>query len=201
MAASKGKTRKEQAVETKNKIYNAAIELLDSGGFENMTIQCISRKAHVSVGSFYHYFNSKLDILTEVFLRADEYFRIEVLPNLKGKDTFDQILFFFRHYALFNISTSLEHARAIYNPKITTFGDKKRLMWVLLENIVSEGQEKGFLTTKESAEDLAEFLFTLARGVTFDWCIHEGQYDLEKKLVNYIRKVLPVLAKIKENKV
>lgn len=198
MAVLNGKTRKEQAVETKNRIYNAAIDLLDSGGFENMTIQAISRKAHVSVGSFYHYFNSKLDILAEVFYRADEYFKTKVLPELQGKDAFEQILFFFRHYALFNISTSVEHARAIYNPKITTFRDKKRLMWVLLENIVTEGQEKGLLTTTESGEDLAEFLFTLARGVTFDWSMHEGDYDLEEKLVKYIKKVLPILKKVNE---
>ena len=62
-------TRKEQAEETRNRIYTSAIELMEENGFGNFTIEDISRRAGVSVGAFYHYFDSKNDILAEIFYR------------------------------------------------------------------------------------------------------------------------------------
>ena len=41
--------RKERAIVTKNRIYNAAIEIMDRKGFEKLTIADISKKAGVSV--------------------------------------------------------------------------------------------------------------------------------------------------------
>src|SRR5512146_3299116 len=49
-----GNSRQEKAHETKNRIYTAAIELMDRKGFENVTVADISKKAGVSVGAFYH---------------------------------------------------------------------------------------------------------------------------------------------------
>ena len=71
--------RQEKAIETKNRIYNAAINLMDRKGFEKITITDISKKAGVSVGAFYHYFKSKNDILAEIFRKADEYFSTQVV--------------------------------------------------------------------------------------------------------------------------
>jgi len=193
MAASKGKTRKEQAEETKNRIYNAAIELLDSRGFENLTIQCISRKANVSVGSFYHYFNSKLDILSEIFHRGDTYFIEVVKPGLEGKDTVNQILHFFDNYAIFNQKLTVEHAKAIYNPRIKLFTNTNRAMFTILEEIIEEGQKKGVIKNDETPRELAIFLYILCRGITFDWSLHDGQYDLLNKIDTYIKKVLPTI--------
>ena len=54
--AKKPTRRQEKALETKNRIYTAAINLMDRKGFENITIIDISKEAGVSVGAFYHYF-------------------------------------------------------------------------------------------------------------------------------------------------
>ena len=50
------KKRKQQALETKQKIFQATMELIDENGVENVQIEDISRKANVSVGLFYKYF-------------------------------------------------------------------------------------------------------------------------------------------------
>ena len=61
MAKQANTKRQEQARETKNRIYNSAIELMEKEGFDNITIADIREKAGVSVGAFYHYFASKND--------------------------------------------------------------------------------------------------------------------------------------------
>jgi TetR/AcrR family transcriptional regulator, fatty acid metabolism regulator protein len=66
--------RQEQALETKERIYSAAIDLMDREGFENITIADISKKAGVSVGAFYHYFTSKNDIQQRYFTKQTNTF-------------------------------------------------------------------------------------------------------------------------------
>ena len=49
-------SRDEQRIETRKRIYDAAIELFLEKGFETVTIEDIRKKAKVSVGAFYHHF-------------------------------------------------------------------------------------------------------------------------------------------------
>ncbi|MEL7571009.1 MAG: TetR/AcrR family transcriptional regulator, partial [Eubacteriaceae bacterium] len=67
-------SRQAQAIKTKNKILKTAIDMMQKKGFDNITIKGISKNAGVSVGSFYYYFNSKDDILLDIFHKADDYF-------------------------------------------------------------------------------------------------------------------------------
>lgn len=51
--------RKKQAMETKNRIFETAMELFAKKGYKDIKIEDICRLADVSVGAFYHYFPSK----------------------------------------------------------------------------------------------------------------------------------------------
>ena len=79
-------SRQLQAQKTKRKIYNAAVELFNKHGFDNTTIEDISRKAGVSVGAFYHYYPSKTDIYSELYKKIDEYYENTVEEQLKSDD-------------------------------------------------------------------------------------------------------------------
>ena len=65
--------RKLQAIETKQKIYDAAKVLMDKHGYDAVSIDDIVREAGVARGSFYVYFLSKEDLLVYlVFEGADK---------------------------------------------------------------------------------------------------------------------------------
>ena len=38
-----------------------------------------------------------------------------------------------------------------------------------------------------SPDDIADELFLIARGVIFDWALHQGEYDLAKKMEKILR--------------
>jgi len=171
--------RQEQAIETRNRIYNAAIELMDHKGFENLTIVDISEKAGVSVGAFYHYFDSKNDILAEIFRKADDYFSNEVVLGEAGDSITQQIIEFFDHYAKFNVMSGMEMTQQLFNPKVKFFVMKGRPMLTMLENLIRQGQQSGEIKTEAGPEDVVHFLFMMARGIVFDWSLHDGRYDLE----------------------
>jgi TetR/AcrR family fatty acid metabolism transcriptional regulator len=185
--------RQERAVETKNRIYTAAIDLMDRKGFEKLTIVDISKKAGVSVGAFYHYFKSKNDILAEIFRKADDYFSTKVIFSLNKKSIPDQIVEYFDHYAKFNAASGVEMTQQLFNPKIKFFIKKSRPMLTILRDLIRKGQEKKEIRTDTDAEELSRFLFILARGVVFEWSLYEGRYDLEATMHKYMEILVSTL--------
>ena len=185
--------RQEQALETRNRIYAAAIDLMDRRGFENITIADISREAGVSVGAFYHYFESKNDILAEIFRQADEYFATQVTSGLKQKRVPEQIVEYFDHYARFNVASGVEMTQQLFNPKIKFFIKEGRPMLTILEDLIRKGQEGREIRADAEPEELTRFLFVMARGVVFEWSLYDGSYDLEATMHKYIESLVSTL--------
>ncbi len=189
--------RKIQAIKTKKNIYNAAIVLMEKYGFDGTTIEEISQKAGVSVGAFYHYFNSKYDILIEAFDRIDDYFETSISGKLNHKSSLKNIENFFRHYAKYNIDVGLEMLKVIYNSKNMNFIRKGRFLQSLLSSIIKEGQQNGEITDDMSTGEIVEFLFIIARGTAYHWCISNADFNLQKKMMANIKRVFPILKKVK----
>ena len=185
--------RQEQAMETKERIYLAAISLMDRKGFENFTVADISSEAGVSVGAFYHHFTTKNDILAEIFHKADEYFSTQVVSSLGKKKAPEKIIAYFDHYAKFNVGSGVELTRQLFNPKIKFFIKKDRPMLTILERLIQEGQENKEIRADESPEELSRFLFVMARGIVFEWSLYDGSYDLEATMHKYISRLVTTL--------
>ncbi|MBN1655396.1 MAG: TetR/AcrR family transcriptional regulator [Deltaproteobacteria bacterium] len=185
--------RQNQAIETRNQIYDAAIELMDRKGYENITIAEIAKKANVSVGSFYHYFKSKNDILVEIFKRGDDYFAREVAAKLGTESSPKDIVTYFDYYARFCLDTGLATDRQIYRPTVKPFIKKGRPMLVILNSIITRGQQRGEISKEMSAEEITTMLFVFARGLLFDWCLRDGKYDLRARMRQYIKRIVSTI--------
>ena len=186
-------TRKEQADETRHRIYNSAIELMEENGFGNFTIVDISKKAGVSVGAFYHYFESKNDILAEIFYRADDYFSTQVASTIDDRGNIEKIIEYFDHYAKFNIDCGVETTQQIFNPKIKFFIENKRPMLTMLEDLIREGQEKNEIRRDTDVKELLNYLLCMARGIVFDWSLYDGKYDLETRMHKYMETLISTI--------
>jgi len=185
-------SRKTKAVVTRNRIYGAAIDLLDRKGFERLTIADISREAGVSVGAFYHYFDSKNDILEEIFRKADEYF-IRIFPKLKRRGFCPRIVEYFDHYAIFNVRSGAEMTQSLYNAKMRFFVKKTRPMLRLLQELIRGGQEANEIRRREDPAEISRFLMTMARGIVFDWSLNDGRFDLRATMRRYMETLVRTL--------
>lgn len=179
--------RKLQAMETRNRIYAAAVGIMERNGFEKITIEQISKAANVSVGAFYHHFGSKNDILDEIFRRADAYFQEYVVGKLSGRTAAEKIVSYFEHYARFNVTLGVDHISALYKTQSRYFIDGERPMLKALRDIVTEGIRNKELESELSTEEMTEFLFATARGVAYTWCLHNGGFSLTERMQKYIR--------------
>lgn len=183
-----------QAIKTKNIIYEAFLELVKEVGFEKLTIEKICKKAKVSVGTFYHHYKTKNDIMEEVFQRGDEHFKESITDNhIEGKTASEQILHFFELFARFHAHNGIDFIKALYNTRNKLFISSDRMMATILQQIVARGIEKNQLSDKVSPKEITRMLFTVARGVVFEWCIKDGAFSLDKVMKQYILILISTL--------
>ena len=196
MEKQKLNNRQIQALTTKNKIYDVAVELMEKNGYENIKIEDVCKKAKVSVGSFYNYFKSKSDILSEIFNRADNYFEIEVIDNLKSINSLDKIVEFFTYYANYNEVVGIDTMKQLYQFNNKLFITEGRYMQTSLQIIISDGQSKGEISKNTTVNEISKYLFIAARGIAYDWCLHDGEYDIKKFMNNYFKCLVGIFKNI-----
>ncbi len=185
--------RQLQAQNTKEKIYQTAVELMNKKGLNNITVEEVCKQAGVSVGSFYNCFKSKNDIMNEIYHDADEYFLHTVAPSLVEGTFEDKICKYFRDYAQYTVARGIEFVKNLYNVYNTMFIKKGRHMQLVLLAVITEAQAAEQIRIDMSAEEIVEYLFIAARGIVYDWCLHDGDYDLCEFMDRYFRRFLKTL--------
>ncbi|HBF39750.1 MAG TPA: TetR/AcrR family transcriptional regulator [Firmicutes bacterium] len=171
--------RSKQALCTKKRIYQGGVKLIEKYGYENVTVDQIAKKAGVSVGTYYHYFQSKFDLFVEIYRQGDEYFKAKV-PELldRHESCASRVIAYFALYGQLSIDDGLEMVRNLYVPTNKMFLTHGRAMQDLLTEILRQGQVAGEIINSETPEKITEQLFVAARGVIFDWSLRDGQSDI-----------------------
>jgi AcrR family transcriptional regulator len=179
-------SRAVRAIKTRNKLLKSATKLIDKYGYEEVTIEDISKQAGVSVGAFYHYYKSKTDILVELFKQIDQYFKQNEPKILSCENVGESLAQFFQYYAVFHTSRGLDHTRSILRVQSPFFNDRSRYMFTLLTKIVTDAQETGFFTRTCTAEKIVDYFLLIMRGLLFDWVVESGRYDLSERVATDI---------------
>lgn len=187
----KGK-RQLQAEQTRDKLFYAADALLSEKEYEEITIRDIVAKAEVSIGTFYHYFPTKLDVFYETFRLADHYFDEVVAPQLNQPTAKEQILVFFDHYAHYSSDlTNPKLTLLLYNAQNPHFNrDPHQGMVGTLIEVVQRGKDSGEICSADSARQIAEFLMVCLRGLVYNWCTSQRNYDLSNAMRWYAERLL-----------
>ena len=103
--------------ETKEKIFQAAIRILQRNGYENLSIKNICEEAGVSNGSFYHHFKTKDDLLS-YYIEAQPAVSPNVLDLPKdAEDAKDAIVQVYLDYADYCKKLGVDFVAGYYNPK------------------------------------------------------------------------------------
>lgn len=186
-------SRQIQSQNTYDKIYEVAIKLIEKKGFDNVTVAEICETAGVSIGSFYNHFKSKHDILDEVFKLADDYFLDVVAISLKQANSYENIISFFHYYAKYNFDRGLDFIQQLYTAKNNLFAIKGRAMQSVLQDIIETGQNSGEISLSMTSEEIVNYLFISVRGMVYDWCLHDGEYDLVYAIDNHIKLLIQAL--------
>ena len=89
--------RDEKASQTKNKIIEAAKELIKDKGLSNVSVDDITKQAGVAKGSFYVYFKKKEDIIGEIGCMEFRYIN-EELNNMNNLNIKEKLNYYSKKY-------------------------------------------------------------------------------------------------------
>ncbi|HPE18425.1 MAG TPA: TetR/AcrR family transcriptional regulator [Tenuifilaceae bacterium] len=113
---------------TKQKIVDAALELFAEAGFHTTSISQIARKAGISKGLMYNYFESKEELLKEIVFEGIEYITQSFDPNHDGILTKDELLLFidesFEQIKIHRNYWKLYFSIMMQAPIMTLFGEE-----------------------------------------------------------------------------
>lgn len=188
--------RKIQANKTKNEIFNIATSLIKEKGYHNVTVSEICKKANVAKGTFYHHFSAKEDIIVETYKETDVYFKDVVENKITTDDSIEQIKEFIRYQVIYAETSNFDYVKEVYKSQIdsgnTFFISTKRPIFKLLKNFVKKAQNEKKLTKEKSAKYITKFLLRFSRGMIYDWCLHDGEYNLQKETIKHLEEILKI---------
>lgn len=179
--------RKQQALDTRRKIFNTALSLIRQNGFDQVSVDDICATCGVSKGAFYHHFKSKLDIMTE-----SETLINDMLENIQIRESDGSIkekLLILSGSILDVVEKSgVEVTRQltvvstgghyIQQENHNTFAIYTRK---LILQILTGAIESGELSAKIDAASVTEIIMTFVSGMIADWCIFNGTYSISEK--------------------
>jgi TetR/AcrR family transcriptional regulator, transcriptional repressor for nem operon len=159
---------------TREQILQAGMACLIERGFNAVGVQDITDAAGVPKGSFYNHFESKEALGAEIVARyGDSETRREILTNAsvppmqRLRRHFERISSRFEdsHFTRNCILGGLSAELANQSEPIRESLRKLYVQWTKdLEAVISEAQEKGEITTKTKASDIAALLLDAYEG-------------------------------------
>lgn len=173
----------------KQELFSKITELINSEGYENITIRGICKKLDISTGTFYHYFSEKGDLAWALFADIDDFFSSEVVSQF-GEDEVENLKLFCTYYGKYNIRNGVETSRCINMAPLknnaVNYLDENRSIFKILQELLVRGVEKNQFNSSVNPCETARMLMVLLRGYSSDWAKHDGNYDLTLAIESFI---------------
>ncbi|HWP49791.1 MAG TPA: TetR/AcrR family transcriptional regulator [Candidatus Limnocylindrales bacterium] len=185
--------RERKKIETKEKIFKAALSLFLEKGFENTTVEEITEKADVGKGTFFNYFPRKESILIYLGERRMEAIQEAFRETISEDLTIEAILKrIFEILAQENLKEKplvkwivMQSFKARKSVK-EEVKEQQHYFRSLLEHLIDKGQRRGEIRREFKALKLAEILEGIYFSSVFKWLESEKEDSLAGDLLEKI---------------
>ncbi len=181
--------------ERKNEILNTAQKLFYTVGYEKTTISAIINALGIAKGTFYHYFNSKVELLDELVERMVLQIMAAIDPiaesNLNAVEKFNKLFEAARTIKLDNIDIMIPAMKVLYSDEniITRYKmnikNTERLSPVY-KKIIMQGIKEGLFNTKypEQAAKIIIYIWLGLGETMVDMLLHNPNEELIKQEIS-----------------
>ena len=174
-------TRKQQALQTKFRITQVAMDLFTTHGFEAVKITDICEKAGISVGAFYYHFTSKDMIVDSAYAEMDAYLQTSI-ESITYTSSLEKILSIFEEANTIMNDLGWRFVSDIYRHNLSAdnpySASTMRYPTLAIEEALENGKKSGEFHKEFAAAQISSSLMNLGRGITYDWCFHKNSYSL-----------------------
>lgn len=187
-------SRQIQAEQTKQNILDTVTEIMSEKTFDEMNIQEICKKANISVGAFYHHFENKAALIIEIYKDVDVFFQHEILDMVKDLNPIEAILEYLKQQCKYAEDAGCDVIKNLYKAQIDNgnvfFLSIDRGLPQGLQKLVEKASEQGLLLPDVAPEQITKELLILSRGIIYNWCVNNGQNEIQKTVYNMAKKYL-----------
>ena len=177
---------------TREKLLKAVDKLIKQYTYDSITVRNICDMANVSIGSFYHHFQTKENLLS-IYLAEDylefsnEYFTQK--KNLDEYDLIGKIIEIFkscaihcyeRGYEFVSSFQSVKNKGLLPSPK-DDYANTSVFSPFFQQSveILNQGKQENLLIEDVDTIKVAYDLCILCHGFLYNWCVSEGELDFE----------------------
>lgn len=181
--------REQQAINSKNRIIKGYFELTQKYGIDSFTVTDLCEYLNISVGQFYHYFNSKDDVVyaqQNVFENQINQWH----DDYEESDSRTNLMQYFAWYARFHNGVGVDLTRKTMNAHNTALQHPKEDSDLFLGIYTEAFLKEHELTEYYTPEELIRHFNIVCHGVVFDWALHDGDFDLEQEMIHTMNNVI-----------
>lgn len=179
--------------DTKDKIIAATVELIKKYGADNITVRNVCEAADISIGTFYHHFQNKDDLLI-YFVREQSFdsFPLEApLENIS-----DRVCELYMYLIDRYMELGEQFMKSFYttgNRALSAYmgeEDGKFLSGSVMarcEQEIQDAIQSGILKEKINAHIASVDVCTIIKGCVFEWSLSSGAMDIESSVYRIVR--------------
>ena len=177
----------------RSSLLQHAYELFVDRGFNKTTIADIAKHSGLAKGTFYLYYKSKKDLMYETVTRYNE-ISDRAYEEVAGIADFKEKLIKYSMYYYEGVRrTGRQILRALDGNNVLdgatdVVNSDDRSIYRVLDQLVEEGMEQGYLTRDRDKAHYRRALITTFLGVDYYWCTREDVdvVDLIVQQVGYV---------------
>ena len=174
--------REDQALQTKNKIIEAAKKLIIENGFDNVSVDDITKLAGVAKGSYYVYFKKKEDIISEIGCLEFRYINEEII-NMKDVSFIDKLKYYAKRYKQGLLELGVEISKCWLQDNLNC-RCKLEYDYSTISNMINEGIKNKEIKEDTNVSDLTYFIISVLYGIMLVWIMSNGQIEASNQVDN-----------------
>ncbi len=191
-----GRPAKGKESNSRQTIIDTAISIIRKQGADAVTVRNVCTQADLSIGTFYHYFRDKDDLLM-YFLRETSFDSFDLktpLSDIAGRIC-ELYMYLIRKY----MELGLDFMKSFYstgNRSLSAYMGETDGCFApgtvmhRSEQEFGSAMEAGFIKEKTDAHTVCMDICTIVKGCVFEWCLNDGKPDIESILSRILHHYL-----------
>lgn len=178
--------RQIQNLKTRQNIVDSANRCFIRQGMNQTLITDICKEAQVSVGTFYHHFKNKEDLIISQFKIFDMGFLKVAKELIEDENAMQSLVRFSRFFSRDALNSdnilSIEYLKARVALTMEQLLPKNRPYFIILCTVIHNGQKRKQIRNDLSPITISSLIMTVTRGYNLDWASTDGAYSLKERL-------------------
>ena len=197
MADKRGRPPKSaEPKNTKQTLIDTTIALIRKYGADSITVRNVCEEAGLSIGTFYHHFQNKDDLLM-YFVRETSFDSFELKTPLS--DIAGRVFELYMHLIDRYLELGEEFMKSFYttgNKALSAYMGQsdgcfaEGTVMARCERELLDAQRHGYLKKEADAHLMSMDICTIVKGCVFEWALDDGQMDIADALHRIISSYL-----------